>query len=88
MIMKSNNPSVNFVDSSLYTREPFYKCWLKSVGFAARFFDRTFLLLLHLKNMICELKSIKGYRQIVKSVGFIKEGISPILCKLQNDNII
>ena len=21
--MKSNNPSVNFVDSSLYTREPF-----------------------------------------------------------------
>ncbi len=26
LIMKLSNPSVNSVDSSLYTREPFYKC--------------------------------------------------------------
>ena len=50
LIMKSNNPSVNSVDSSLYTREPFLYVLFISVGKMLKNFQPHFLPILSFKN--------------------------------------
>ena len=56
-----NNPSVTFGDSSLYTREPWYKkqAFCKHISYII-FYAHIFLDLYRIENFLCEAPLCKG----------------------------